>query len=113
MTNSRAALFMRALDRSLEVREEAHFDFRSAINIYDLCDQMGITVRFDNEISMEGVSVMMLWLDVSSYFLAHGGPLQLFLGALLAWRARWLVDRLRTTCDIWKPAPTPTARSST
>ncbi len=69
------------------------------------------------EVSSEGVSVMMLWLDVSSHFLPHGRPpnslFQLFLGALLAWRARWLVDRLRTTCDIWKPASTPTARSST
>ena len=53
------------------------------------------------EISIEGVSVMMMFLDASSHFLTYvesrASLFQLLLGTLLVWRARWLVDRLRTT----------------
>lgn len=44
-----------ALDKSLDVREEAGYDFKSPLCVYDLCDDLEIKVRFVDDISMEGV----------------------------------------------------------
>ena len=52
MINSGARL---ALDKSLDVREEAGYDFKSPLCVYDLCDELEIKVRFVDDISMEGV----------------------------------------------------------
>lgn len=45
-----------ALEKSLEVREENGYDFRSPLCVYDLAAKVGVTVRFTDDISsMEGV----------------------------------------------------------
>ena len=54
MVRGRVTVHWEALDKSLEVRDEAGLDFKTPLNIYDLCDQMNVTVRFVNDISMEG-----------------------------------------------------------
>jgi hypothetical protein len=45
------------LDKSLEVREQCGFDFKTPLSIYDVCDELGVAVRFTNDVSMEGVYV--------------------------------------------------------
>lgn len=54
---TRSALALRAIAKSLEIREEAGFDFKSPLCVYDLCDTLGISVRFVDYIDMEGVYV--------------------------------------------------------
>ena len=54
MVLGRATVHWEALDKSLEVRDEAGLDFKAPLNVYDLCDELNITVRFVNDISMEG-----------------------------------------------------------
>ena len=53
-----ASIYQQALEQSLEVREEVGADFRSPVGIFDLCDQIGVTVRFVN-ISMEGITFLL------------------------------------------------------
>jgi len=45
------------LEKSLEIRQQLGLDFLTPIGIYDACDELGVTVRFVNDISMEGVYV--------------------------------------------------------
>jgi len=46
-----------ALETSLEVREKLGIDFRSPLPVFDVCQDMGLTVRFVSSISMEGIYV--------------------------------------------------------
>jgi Zn-dependent peptidase ImmA (M78 family) len=51
-----ANLAKEALEKSLELREEHEYDFRSPLCIYELCQKAGVAVRFtDDIVSMEGV----------------------------------------------------------
>lgn len=52
---TRNDLAKQALERSLEVREEYGYDFRSPLCIYELADRAGIKVQFVDDISMEGI----------------------------------------------------------
>lgn len=45
------------LDKSLEVRERCGFDFKKPLSVYDVCEELGVAVRFTNDVSMEGVYV--------------------------------------------------------
>lgn len=54
MTLSRQELARQALRRSIEVRRAAKLDINRAIDPFDLCDRLGIKVRFV-EVSMEGL----------------------------------------------------------
>lgn len=55
MTIRRTHLARIALDKSLDVRAEIGLDDKSPLCVYDLCDALGIGVRFVDDISMEGV----------------------------------------------------------
>ena len=57
MGPSQADLFQQALERSLEIREQVGMDFKSPLNAYDLCEEIGVSVRFVNDISMEGLYI--------------------------------------------------------
>ena len=52
---SRTDLAKRALEKSLEIREEYGYDFRSPLCVYELADRARVTVRFVDDVSMEGV----------------------------------------------------------
>jgi Zn-dependent peptidase ImmA (M78 family) len=52
---SRTDLAKQALEKSLEVREEHGYDFRSPLCVYELADRARVSVRFVDDISMEGV----------------------------------------------------------
>lgn len=52
---SMRALAQRANDKALEVRDRAGLDFRSPVNVYDLCDALRVKVRFVDIASMEGL----------------------------------------------------------
>ena len=52
---SRTELAKQALEKSLEVREEHGYDFRSPLCVYELAERARMTVRFVDDISMEGV----------------------------------------------------------
>ncbi|MXZ72683.1 MAG: ImmA/IrrE family metallo-endopeptidase [Acidobacteria bacterium] len=52
---SRTQLAKQALEKSLEVREEYGYDFRSPLCVYELADRAGVKVQFVNDVSMEGV----------------------------------------------------------
>lgn len=55
MTTTRD-LAKEALEKSLEVREEHGYDFRSPLCVYELCEKAQVAVRFTDDItSMEGV----------------------------------------------------------
>lgn len=43
-----------ANEKAAEVREQKGYDFRSPLCIYELCDRLGLKVRFCNDVSMEG-----------------------------------------------------------
>lgn len=56
MSTNSTELAKEALEKSLEVREENGYDFRSPLCVYDLAAKVGVTVRFTDDISsMEGV----------------------------------------------------------
>lgn len=52
---SRKDLAKRALEKSLEIREEYGYDFRSPLCVYELAERARVTVRFIDDVSMEGV----------------------------------------------------------
>lgn len=52
---SRTDLAKQALEKSLEIREEYGYDFRSPLCVYELADCAHVTVRFVDDVSMEGV----------------------------------------------------------
>lgn len=54
-TIRRTQLAKQALEKSLEVREEYGYDFRSPLCVYELADRAGVKVQFVNDVSMEGV----------------------------------------------------------
>lgn len=55
MTATRTDLAKEALEKSLEVREENGYDFRSPLCIYELCEKARVKVQFVDDVSMEGV----------------------------------------------------------
>lgn len=57
MTHNRRELARMALEKSVEVRDNHDYDFRSPVCIYNLCVGVGVKVRFLNSVSMEGVYV--------------------------------------------------------
>lgn len=57
MSFSRTTLARQANEMALEVRERARLDFRSPLNIYDLCERLEVKVQFVDITSMEGVIV--------------------------------------------------------
>lgn len=52
---TRTDLAKQSLERSLEVREEHGYDFRSPLCVYELADRAGVKVQFVDDISMEGI----------------------------------------------------------
>ena len=52
---TRTQLAEQALEKSLEVREEYGYDFRSPLCVYELADRVGVKVQFVDDVSMEGV----------------------------------------------------------
>ena len=54
-TSTRTDLANQAIERSLEVREEYGYDFRSPLCVYDLTERAGVKVQFVDDVSMEGV----------------------------------------------------------
>ena len=52
---TRTQLTEQALEKSLEVREEYGYDFRSPLCVYELADRAGVKVQFVDDVSMEGV----------------------------------------------------------
>ena len=54
-TTTRTQLAKQALEKSLEVREEYGYDFRSPLCVYELADRAGVKVQFVDDVSMEGV----------------------------------------------------------
>ncbi len=44
-----------ALERSLEVRDQYGYDYRSPLCVFELADRAGVKVRFVDDVSMEGV----------------------------------------------------------
>lgn len=52
---SRAELAKLALEKSLEIREEYGYDFRSPLCVYELSERARVKVQFLNDISMEGI----------------------------------------------------------
>jgi hypothetical protein len=54
MIVTRKNLAREALDRALEVREEAKIAFNVALCVYGLCDRLGVRVQFV-DINMEGL----------------------------------------------------------
>jgi Zn-dependent peptidase ImmA (M78 family) len=55
VTATRTNLARQALEKSVEVREEFGYDFRSPLCVYELCDRARVKVQFVDEVSMEGV----------------------------------------------------------
>ncbi|QKK07518.1 MAG: ImmA/IrrE family metallo-endopeptidase [Planctomycetota bacterium] len=55
MTTNTTDLAREALERSLEVRDEHDYDYRSPLCVYELCDKARVSVRFVDDVSMEGV----------------------------------------------------------
>ena len=53
--NIRTELAKQALEKSLEIREEHEYDFRSPLCIYELCERAKVKVQFVNDVSMEGI----------------------------------------------------------
>jgi len=52
---SRTELAKQALEKSLEIREEYGYDFRSPLCVYELAQKARVAVRFIDDVSMEGV----------------------------------------------------------
>ena len=55
MNSTRKALAREAIEKSVEVREEHGYDFRSPLCIYELCERARVKVSFVDDVSMEGV----------------------------------------------------------
>lgn len=55
MNTIRKSLAREAIEKSLEVREEYDYDFRSPLCIYELCERARMKVLFVDDVSMEGV----------------------------------------------------------
>lgn len=55
MTVTRTNLARESLEKSVEVREEHGYDFRSPLCVYELCDRARVKVQFVDDVSMEGV----------------------------------------------------------
>lgn len=55
MSTTRTNLASEALEKSVEVREEHDYDFRSPLCVYELCGRARIKVQFVDDVSMEGV----------------------------------------------------------
>jgi Zn-dependent peptidase ImmA (M78 family) len=53
VTLTRTSLARQALEKSIEVREEAGYDDRGPACIYEICNRLGVEVRFV-DVSMEG-----------------------------------------------------------
>jgi Zn-dependent peptidase ImmA (M78 family) len=56
-TRARKDLARQALEKSVEVRDEHGYDFRSPLCVYEICARAGVTVQFADDINMEGVYV--------------------------------------------------------
>lgn len=56
MTVTRVAIARTALDKAIEVREEAGYDDRVPVCIYEVCRKLGVEVRFV-DVNMEGMYV--------------------------------------------------------
>lgn len=54
-TSVRTDLAKAALEKSLEIREEHGYDFRSPLCAYELADRARVKVQFVDDVSMEGV----------------------------------------------------------
>jgi Zn-dependent peptidase ImmA (M78 family) len=52
---NRTDLAKQALEKSLEIRDEHGYDFRSPLCVYELADRARVSVRFVDDVSMEGV----------------------------------------------------------
>jgi Zn-dependent peptidase ImmA (M78 family) len=52
---TRTELAKQALEKSLEVREEYGYDFRSPLCVYDFADRARVKVQFVDDVNMEGV----------------------------------------------------------
>ncbi len=55
MTTKTKDLAGQALERSLEIRDEHDYDYRSPLCVYELCAKARVRVRFVDDVSMEGV----------------------------------------------------------
>lgn len=55
MTSTRTDLVKAALEKSLEIREEHGYDFRSPLCVYELADRARVKVQFVDDVSMEGI----------------------------------------------------------
>jgi Zn-dependent peptidase ImmA (M78 family) len=53
----RTELAKQAVEKSLEIREEHQYDFRSPLCIYELCERAKVKVQFVDDVSMEGIYV--------------------------------------------------------
>lgn len=54
MNTTRANLAREANEKAAEIRDAQGYDPRSPLCIYELCDRLGVKVRFVDDISMEG-----------------------------------------------------------
>ena len=52
---TRTDLAKQALEKSLEVREEHGYDFRSPLCVYELADRARVKVQFVDDVNMEGI----------------------------------------------------------
>lgn len=55
MNANRKSLAREAVEKSLEIREEHGYDFRSPLCIYGLCEKVGVKVLCVDDINMEGI----------------------------------------------------------
>lgn len=55
MIQSRRELAQAAAARAMKVRDRANYSLHSAINVYDLCERLGVSVFFHDIPSMEGL----------------------------------------------------------
>lgn len=54
-TTTRVDLARQALEKSIEVREEYGYDFRSPLCVYELAERSRVKIQFVDDVSMEGV----------------------------------------------------------
>jgi hypothetical protein len=66
MIVTRKNLAREALDRALEVREEAKIAFNVALCVFGLCDGLGVRVQFV-DINMEGLYLVVHHTDYRGY----------------------------------------------
>ena len=53
--NNRTELAKKALEKSLEIRDEYKYDYRMPLCIYELCERAKVKVQFVDDVSMEGI----------------------------------------------------------